>query len=354
MIAHGGLVGGPRNRYYGGVQRVLAAALAVLALTFGSTTVFGAPARAVAIVTASPASEAAARYLSTQIDLPTVRRDSENARRLDLLMSEARARFPEDLVVVVDAERASVSVLRPSDGTIGSRALGERAARAPYAVALAAVELLEIVRNAPPAHAQSTPLAPPRSLLVRVSTDVGIVQSIGVTGSVGLLEPTAGVDVGFARPGSHVWFLGGVRAAGLVPTTHDLSLVLPSGVSRGRIEYGRNDLSLRLGIAHRQGPSAVFGWADLGLAFIHVHSEDSTATYTTTDRRTAIWLGFGAELRYTVVGGLALGIGAGVAFLPVASRYYSSPPGSPTSLVALQEDPVDLRARASVIWEFDP
>jgi hypothetical protein len=336
------------------VQRVFAAALAIVALTFGSTRAFGAAARAVAIVTASPASEAAARYLSTQIDLPTVRRDSENARRLDLLMTEARNRFPEDLVVVVDAERASVSVLRPSDGTSGSRALGEQAARAPYAVALAAVELLEIVRNAPPAHAPAEP-PPPRTLLVRISTDIGIIQSVGTTGSVGLLEPTAGVDVGFARPGSHVWLLGGIRVAGLVPTTHDFTLVLPSGdYSRGRIEYGRDDLSLRFGVAHRQGPSAVFGWADLGVAFIHVHSQDSTATYTTTDHRSAIWLGFGAELRYTVVGGLALGIGAGVAFLPVASRFYSSPLGSSTQLVALREDPVDLRARASVIWEFEP
>jgi hypothetical protein len=353
MIAHGGLVGGLRNRYYWGVQRVLAAALAIIALTFGATMAFGAPARAVAIVTASPASEAAARYLSTQIDLPTVRRNSENARRLDLLTAEARAHFPEDLVVVLDAERASVSVLRPSDGTIGSRALGDQAARAPYAVALAAVELLEIVRNAPPAHAPAEP-APPRTLLVRISTDIGVIQSIGTTGSVGLLEPTVGVDVGFARPGSHVWLLGGFRAAGLVPTSHDLTLELPTGDSRGRIEYGRDDLSLRFGVAHRQGPSAVFGWADLGVAFIHVHSQDSTGSYTTTDRRSAIWLGFGAELRYTVVGGLALGIGAGVAFLPVASRFYSSPPGSAIQLVALREDPVDLRARASVIWEFEP
>jgi hypothetical protein len=335
------------------VQRVFAAALAVVALTFGSTA-FGAAASAVAIITASPASEAAARYLSTQIDLPTARRYSENARRLDQLMAEARTRFSEDLVVVVDAERASVSVLRPSDGTIGSRALGDEAARAPYAVALAAVELLEIVRNAPPAHAQSTPAPSPRSLLIRISADIGIMQSIGTTGSVGLLEPTAGVDVGFARPGSHVWLLAGLRAAGLVPTAHDLTLVLPSGDSRGRIEYGRDDLSLRFGIAHRQGPSAVFGWADLGLAFIHVHSQDAVDAYPVTDHRTAIWLGFGAELRYTVVGGLALGIGAGVAILPVASRFYSSPPGSSTQLVALREDPVDLRARASVIWEFEP
>ena len=346
---------GSWDRYYGGVQRVFAAAVAVVALVLGSTTALGAVAHAVAIVTASSASDDAARYLSTQIDLPTVRRHSENARRLDRLMVEARAHFPEDLVVVVDAEHGSVSVLRPSDGTIGSRALGERAARAPYAMALAAVELLEIVRNAPPALSPPTRAKPARSVDVRVSADVGIVQSVGTTGSgVGLLEPAAGVDVGLSRPGSHVWLLGGLRAAGLVPMKRDLTLVLPVGDSRGRLEYRRDEVSLRFGVGHRQGPSAVFGWADLGLAFVHVQSQDSSGSYTADDRRTAVWLGLGAELRYTVIGGLALGIGAGVALLPVASRFYASPPGTPTPLVALREDPVDLRARAAVIWEFQP
>jgi hypothetical protein len=339
--------------YYEAVQRLVAVALAVVALLFGTTPALGASSGAVAIVTASPASNAAARYLATQIDLPTDRRESKNARRLDKLLPEARASWPEDLVVVVDAEQATVSVLRPSDGTISSRALDESATRAPYALALAAVELLEIVRNAPPAHGPPTH-APPRSLVLRLSADFGLIQSVGTSGNLGLLEPTVGVDVAFTRPGSPVWLLTGIHATGLVPSEHDLSLVLPAGPSRGRDDYNRDELSARFGIGHRQGPSAVLGWADTGIAFIHVHAGDSAGTFTSDDRRAAIWLGLGAELRYTVVSGLALGIGAGVAFLPVASRFFASPPGSSTELTALQEDSLELRARASVIWEFEP
>jgi hypothetical protein len=326
--------------YYEAVQRLVAVALAVVALLFGTTPALGASSGAVAIVTASPASNAAARYLATQIDLPTDRRESKNARRLDKLLPEARASWPEDLVVVVDAEQATVSVLRPSDGTISSRALD-------------AVELLEIVRNAPPAHGPPTH-APPRSLVLRLSADFGLIQSVGTSGNLGLLEPTVGVDVAFTRPGSPVWLLTGIHATGLVPSEHDLSLVLPAGPSRGRVDYNRDELSARFGIGHRQGPSAVLGWADTGIAFIHVHAGDSAGTFTSDDRRAAIWLGLGAELRYTVVSGLALGIGAGVAFLPVASRFFASPPGSSTELTALQEDSLELRARASVIWEFEP
>src|SRR5204863_7771353 len=114
----------------------------------------------VALITATPASDAAARYLSAQIDLPVVRRYSANARHLDKLVEEARASWREDLVVIVDADRAVVSVVRPADGTIGSRALSSSAARAPYAIALAAVELLELVRGAPPAHAAALPRQP--------------------------------------------------------------------------------------------------------------------------------------------------------------------------------------------------
>jgi hypothetical protein len=338
------------------VRSLKAVALAVaVAVASGSVSAAGAAAgNTVAIVIASPASDSAARYLATQIDLPTVRRGSDNARQPDLLLKEARAKWNEDLVVVVDSERGTVSVVRPSDGTVGSRTLSADAAAAPYAVALAAVELLEIVRNAPPAHTPPEQSRSPRGVVVHLAFDAGIVQSVGTSGNLGLLEPTIGFDVGFSRSKSPVWLLAGVHASGLVPSERDLTLILPAGPTRGSVEYLRNEVALRFGIGHRVGPSAVFGSADLGLAFIRLHAQDSLGTSSVIDQRTSIWLGLGAELRYTVVGGFALGIGAGVAFLPVPSRFYASPQGSSTELTALREDGVELRARASVIWEIDP
>lgn len=330
--------------------KAVAFAVAAAMVSGSVSSASAASGTAVAIVVASPESDSAARYLATQIDLPTVRRGSDNARQPDLLVKEARAKWHEDLVVVVDSARATVSVMRPSDGTIGSRTLSAEAAAAPYAVALAAVELLEIVRNAPPAeHPRS-----PRGVIPHLAFDAGIVQSVGTSGNLGLLQPTIGADVGFSRDSSPVWLLAGVHASGLVPTQRDLTLLLPAGPSRGSIEYLRDELSLRFGIGHRAGPSAVFGFADLGVAFINLHAENLQGNFSAYDKRTTIWLGVGAELRYTVIGGFALGIGAGVAFLPVPSRFYASPQGSSLELTALQEDGLELRARASVIWEVDP
>jgi hypothetical protein len=216
------------------------------------------------------------------------------------------------------------------------------------------VELLEIVRSAPQAHATPEQHRSSRGVVVHLAFDAGIMQSVGTSGNLGLLEPTIGFDVGFSRRSSPVWLLAGVHASGLVPSERDLTLILPTGPTRGSVEYRRDEVSLRFGIGHRNGPSAVFGWADLGVAFIRLNARDSLGTFSVVDERTSIWLGLGAELRYTVVGGFALGIGAGVAFLPVPSRFYASPQGSTTELTALQEDGVELRARASLIWEFDP
>ena len=338
------------------MRSLKAVAVAVAAAVLCGSVSAGAASGAggVAIVIASPAGDSAARYLATQIDLPTVRRASDNARQPDLLVKEARAKWHEDLVVVVDPDRATVSVLRPSDGTIGSRTLSAEAAAAPYAVALAAVELLEIVRNAPPAHTPTEQPPSSRGVVVRLAFDAGVIQSVGTSGNLGLLEPTIGFDVGFSRRSSPVWLLTGIHASGLVPSERDLTLILPTGPTRGSVEYRRDEVSLRFGIGHRDGPSAVFGWADLGLAFIRLNAQDSRGTFSVVDERTSIWLGLGAELRYTVVGGFALGIGAGVAFLPVSSRFHASPQGSTSELTALREDGVELRARASLIWEIDP
>jgi hypothetical protein len=307
----------------------------------------------VAVVTASPESDPAARYLATQLDLPTLRRTSSNARRLEQLLLEARGHWREDLIVVVDAERAKVSVIRPSDGTISSRTLNEKAASAPYAVALAAVELLELVRNAPPAQTSPMPREPP-ALRLNLAFDFGFMLSGGTTGGIILVEPTLGGDLELSPAGSPIWWVAGIHGSGLIPATRDFTLLLPVVQSRGTLDYQRDELSVRLGLGHRDGPSAVFGWADVGLAFIRLHAQDNAGFFTAVDRRTAIWLGVGAELRYNVIGSFALGLGAGVAFLPVASRFFASPPGSSVEVTALREDSVDLRARASVIWEFAP
>src|SRR5689334_14205334 len=114
----------------------MGAAVVVALVAFTSL----ATAETIAIVFASPASDEAARYFRTQVDQSVPQIETANARDLEALVREARRRWRKDLIVVIDADRATVSVVRPWDGTISSRALDLRANSAPYAVALAAVE----------------------------------------------------------------------------------------------------------------------------------------------------------------------------------------------------------------------
>ncbi len=120
---------------------------------------------------------------------------------------------------------------------------------------------------------------------------------------------------------------------------------------QGSIEYGRNELSLRPSIGHRQGAAAVAGWVDLGLASVRTTARDGQANIIAIDARTAFWLGLGGELRYTIGAGFSLAIGAGLAWLPVTSRFFASPPNTPSAAPALAEGALELRARAAVIWE---
>jgi hypothetical protein len=328
-------------------QRVAATALAAIALLGAS-----ALAETVAIVTASSASDGAATALGDQLDLPSVRRESDNARHLEALVTEARAGWREELVVVVDTDRAVVSVLRPSDGTMSSRSLDARAAKAPYAVALAAVELLEIVRNAPPARAAALPIPSPPSP-VRLSLDTGLVQTISTNGDVALLQPTVGADVEFLTGSGTSWLSLGLHGVGLAPMHRSQVLLLPSGQQEHtRLEYARDELALRLGIGTREGHAAVAGWTDVGLGFVDVTVTGTDVRQVARDHRTAFWLGLGGELRYSLGAGLAIGVGAGGAWYPVTSRFYASPASAPSPLVALQEGGIELRARAALLWEI--
>jgi hypothetical protein len=330
---------------------LLAAWMAVLVGLLQSTT---ALAEGVALVTASAGSEEAGRYLSNQLDVPVVKRPSSHARDLDALVAEARAGWHEDFVVVLDADRAAVSVLRPSDGTMSSRALAPSAARAPYAVALAAVELLEIVRSAPPARSAALPSPAPHRAPVIAVLDAGLVQSVSANGGVVLLQPTLGVGLQAPFGRSESWLSIGVHADGLSPMSRGQVLLLPSGSEqRTNLEYARNEVGLRLGGGTRQGHAAVTGSGEGGLAFIDVQVHDSSARTLVRDRRTAFWLGAGGELRYSFWAGLAVGIGAGIAWFPVTSRFYASPPGAPSTLLALQEGALELRARAALVWELE-
>jgi hypothetical protein len=235
---------------------------------------------------------------------------------------------------------------------MGSRALSPSAATAPYAVALAAVELLEIVESAPPARAAALPPTTTSGPTTRVAIGVGIRQSVGTNGEVGLLQPTAGVDLELSADRSPAWFGIGFHVTGLSSMHRAQALVVPAGTDpRGSIDYDRTEFSLRPAIGHRQGPAAALGFLDIGLASVETTAKGAEGQTYAVDSRLAFWLGLSGELRYTIGGGFALGLGAGAALLPVTSRFYPSPRGDSAAVPAFVESPVELRAAARVIWE---
>jgi hypothetical protein len=315
-----------------------------------------AAAETIAIVTASPYSDEAARYFRTQVDQPAALIETRNARDLEAFVREARRRWHKDLIVVLDAERATVSVVRPSDGTISSRALDLKATSAPYAVALAAVELLEIVRAAPRAHAAALPRpASSRPMVPRAAVAIGLVESVSKNGQIGLLQPTTGIDIELSRDPNSFWVAFGVHATGLSPMRRSQILLLPDGPDEnGTIEYARTEVSLRLSMGDRQGAGAAVGYADFGAAAARTTAYDRTVTAVSSDERALFWLGLGGELRYRLGADFSLGIGAGGAFLPVTSTFFASPAGAASPVPAFEESPIEFRAKIALVWESPP
>ena len=351
MIAQ---TGGGRLVYDARVRRpVFVAGAAFAACIMGLSSRAGA--ETIVVVTASPSSEAAVGYFRTQVDAPVTSLDTSNARDLEALVHEARHKGRLDLIVVIDVERATVSVVRPWDGTISTRELDERATSAPYAVALAAVELFEIVRTAPRAHAAALPGPPPSPILPRAAVGIGLVESVSKNGEIGLLQPTTGIDIELSRDPGSWWLAFGVHGTGLSPMRRTQVLLLPKGPDqKGSIEYARSEVSLRLSIGDRKGQSAAVGWLDLGAAVARTTAYDQTVTAVATDQRTLFWLGVGGELRYTLGADFSLGIGAGGAFLPVTSEFFVSPPGDKAPVTGFEESSVEFRATIALIWESPP
>jgi hypothetical protein len=333
------------------------AALTVVALTLFTATL---RAQTVAIVTATPAAEEAARHLASQLEGGVTRRVSVHAEEPILLMNEARARWPEDLVVVLDADRAMVRVLRPWDGTVASRSLDPEAAEAPYAMALAAAELLEIVENAPPADAASLPprkASRPveRPLRASPAISVGALQSLSADGDIGLLQPTVGVDVQLSRQLSALWYHIGLHAAGVLGQRRVEPLVLPGGPDENAyVVYNRDEVSLRAGPGHRYGNGSAAAWLGAGLSRIHVTAFDQFGNEVESDARFTGWLGLGGELRYGFIDDLAMAFGGGLVWLPSRSRFFTSPDGAGDDTPAFEEGSVEVRACLAVVWEGRP
>lgn len=346
--------------------------LLALALMLWSTSAWAQP---VAVVATGDQATEVTRYLAQQLDRPVAVKNSENARRLEALVAEARRDWEEDLVVVIDTDGATVSVLRPSDGTVTSRALDPAAAKAPYAVALAAVELIDLVVAAPVARAASlpparppvrprpapppadrppAPSAPPAAEeepYVAPAICIGAMQTLSSSGDIGLLQPTFGVDMEFRRPPRATWFALGLHMAGLTGRTLENVVPPPPDSNQpGNIRYRRDEIAIRPQVGHGSKAGSAVGWLNIGASRVEVTVSDHAGNLLLSDVRGAFWTGFGGELRYAIAGGVSAAIGAGLAWYPQRSRVHDGSAES-ASAVLFEEGPVEFRGRLTLVWE---
>jgi hypothetical protein len=330
----------------------------------------------VAVVAATTSDEPAATHLMTQIEGDATRRTSELARESEKLLQQAQAEWPERMVVVIDTESGVVKVLRTWDGMVLTRTLERAVARsAPYAVAVAAVELLELAGHEPPRRDIPSapdpilppPLSPPplvsdepgiehepraepprpraatpRKLRALVST--GGLLTMSLNGDVTLLQPTIGLGL-IVEPLAANWWLGldahgaafGSKNRTVVPTNREVSGELD-------VEYERQEVGLRLSTGSGSADSGLFGMLDGGLAFINVTPRAEDGRQVGGRERVPVWAGVGGGLRYALDEGPGLELAVSAIWLAGGRNYLAA------DTQAFGEGPLHLRVAAGVFW----
>ena len=345
------------------MRRLLTAALVVASFALGGA----ARAERVGIVAAGPEDEAAARHLSRQLASGGTVRRTTRAHDPEALLARERREWHDDLVVVLDARRASVFVLRPRDGAILSRALDEATAEtSPYSMAVAAGELLDLARveqppespgspaarPEPPAPLRPEPVAqvpaePPRDLAPRddyvldYALGLGVREAKALDGDLSLIEPTLSAALEIGRRHASSWVTTGVAGSTF---GHDVrAFPLVSG-KIDRITYDRSEIALLLGVGESSGRAVLGAWYGLGVALAHLRAADSTAAAMADDSRQALVQGLGGEVGYDLGWGGGIGAGMGVAWVTNPSHFRVE------SVEVLREGQIELRAQAGFLW----
>lgn len=275
----------------------------------------------VSVVLAGDVDAAAAAQLDAVLQTRPLRRVVDEPRDESSVLATARAQnWPEPYVALLDVGRARVCVVRITDRTVATRLLDPDVAReSPYAVALAAAELLDLVRDEPPVDEASSPAPPPaarppsaseRSLGLAMLAGAMLVTGPG--GDVSLVEPALGAQL-VARPwrGTFVTTLG--LSAGLLGSLHRrTSGAIPA--QDAWVDYDRSDLGVSLYAGDDERGAMLLGGFDATLSFVSVQATDASGGVLGEDARVVFTPGVGVALRYPIASRffVQLGAGAGV------------------------------------------
>jgi hypothetical protein len=333
-------------------------------------------AQTVAVVAATPSDEPAAQHLMTQIEGDATRRTTDLAREPEKLIEQAQAQWHERMVVVIDTESGFVKVLRTWDGMVLTRSLERAVARSsPYAVAVAAVELLELAGHEPPRHELPNvpdpvlppPLTPPPTTeptdiepekpsekqrvepppsprKLRAVLNLGGLLTVSLGGDVTMIQPTIGLGM-MVEPFVGNWWIGvdghgaafGAKNRGVVPADREASGELD-------VRYEREELGLRLSTGTGASDSGLFGFLNGGLSFISVIPRGEDGSPVGGRDRIGGWAGAGGGLRYSLEQGPGLELSVGAMWLSGGRTYRA------VDTPAFDEGPLHLRVAAGVFW----
>lgn len=300
------------------------------------------------LVVADTDDAAAAERLVASLEEPAARAVA-SPRPADTLRARACREHDVAYVIALDGRGGVVHVVRCADATLVSRGLEPGLARqAPYAMAVVAEELLELIRTAPlataPAALAAARVAAPGTIAVRVragpspvtgALGLGVLVAAGLDGTAAWAAPRLGADVVLGRSRWPMWLAIGLRFAPLGMRTYAVE-----DAAGTEIAFWRHEGALRLALGRDSGGSALVAWAEAGVALVLASAATRDGAELGHDRRLRALLAAGAELRYTLTGRLTIGLELGVGWSPKAVRYHvGGPPiledGSLTARAAL-------------------
>ncbi|MBI4820021.1 MAG: hypothetical protein HY791_27345 [Deltaproteobacteria bacterium] len=279
-------------------------------------------------VWASPNAREVTEFLELFVDARSVVDTSTRGPSLE--GARRRSDLDEPLVVIIDEQKASLSVLR-SDGTTVTRSLGADAiVRSPYTVAVSARELIELVQARPERKGDR-------------GTTFGIGAAYASSFDPGGGPNTSQVELAVSilvRPVSKVFVRVGP------------SFRLPFAVTRSVVFEGKGvDVSYRrfdgaFSLAAGLESDAARGALSLGVggSFSEANATVSGES-DVSDARISPALTFEAELSVAVWGRLQLTAGFGATFVTRPARFIVG------ERAVFEEDPARLTARVGLDFE---
>jgi hypothetical protein len=300
-----------------------------------------------AVIVRTPEDAEVARELSSLVDFPVRERPEVAPRPLGAIMIDAQS-WPERYVVLIDRSSASVQVLRAEDGTVFSRVLAPNVMEtAQYAVALTTAELLHWL-HAEPQAAPATPASFARArartrsaLSGAASAELDLRTSPGYDVSLARLALGAELQLGRRTPW---WFALGARAA--LPATFTRKLDAASArAGVDHVDYSSTDAALQLAIGRDLGGVALLGTLGAGLSIVSVEARAPSGALAGDADRLVGFLALGLALRYSLVWGFALGLGADAQLALQHARYRVH--GEPV----LEEGLWRVATHVGLVWE---